>query len=376
MPGGSKNTGSTTSTTSMPLVNDILPWAKGVVTNSGPGGAWKPNTTSMVTPFSKQTMSGLTGLQNTANNSTGAFTDNFNRINATLKDGGLNTLQDQQVSRFDQIAHGNGLNTQQQTAYNRLDPIAGGNGYNADQQNAVNLLNPIAQGKGMQNNPYLEDVIKRSSQDIAGANALTASGAGRYGSGMAQDVTQRNIGDMSSNLRFNDYNNQQGRQDAAIQNLFGMGSQGLAQKTGAINSQFGIGTTGQNQRTNAIGSLFNAGTQQRQNVLNGTQQLSDAYGARKSPYQDLLNIGGMYENKNNQLLQDQSRIFNEKKNAQLGPLNWLSDLASRFQGGSTTTNYQQPSNPFGGGIGGFLSGYGLTGSPLGGLFGGLGGAFL
>lgn len=369
---GNKTTSSSTSTTSMPLVNDILPWAKGVVQNSG---GWQPNTTSMVTPFSKQTQTALTGINNVAKQAYDPFKQNFDRVNATLQDGGLNNLQDQQVNRYQGIANSNGLNQMQQNSFNRLTPIAQGNGYNADQQRAVNLLNPIAQGKEMQNNPYLQGVIDRGSQDIANTANLMASGAGRYGSDSHAQVLGKNIGDFAGNLRFNDYNNQLGRRDAAIQAMFGMGSQGMAQKTGAINSQFGMGSTGQAQRMNAIDNLTNLGTQQRQNLLNGTQQLSDAYGLRKSPFQDMLNVGSAYENKNTQLLQDQARIFNEKKNAITGPLDWLSRLASQFQGGSSTTVNQQPNNPIGQGLGGFLGGYGLTGTPLGGLLGSLGGIF-
>lgn len=334
---GNKTTSSSTSTTSMPLVNDILPWAKGVVTNSGPGGAWQPNTTSQVTPFSKQTQTALTGINNVAKQAYDPLKMNFDRVNATLKDGGLNNLQDQQVKRYQGIANSNGLGTVQQSA--------------------LNLLNPIAQGKEMQNNPYLQGVIDRGSQDIINANKLAASGMGRVGSTDQSQSLNRNIGDFAGNLRFNDFTNQQGRRDAAIQSVAGLGGAGQA------------------NRMSAIGNLADLGTQQRQNLLNGTQQLSDAYGLRKSPYQDMLNIGGMYENKNSQLLQDQSRIFNERKNAITGPLDWLSRLASQFQGGSTTTVNQQPNNPIGQGLGGFLGGYGLTGTPLGGLLGGLGGIF-
>lgn len=334
---GNKTTSSSTSTTQMPLVNDILPWAKGVVTNSGPGGAWTPNTTSMVTPFSKQTQTALTGINNVARQAYDPLKMNFDRVNATLKDGGLNNLQDQQVKRYQGIANSNGLGTVQQSA--------------------LNLLNPIAQGKEMQDNPYLQGVIDRGSRDIANTANLMASGAGRYGSDSHAQVLGKNIGDFAGNLRFNDYNTQLGRRDAAIQSVAGLGGAGQA------------------SRMDAIGNLANLGGQQRQNLLNGTQQLSDAYGLRKSPYQDMLGVGSAYENKNSQLLQDQSRIFNEKKNAITGPLDWLSRLASQFQGGSSTTVNQQPNNPFGQGIGGALSGYALTGSPFGGLLGGLGGLF-
>lgn len=332
---GSKDGGSQNSYSSQPLINDVLGPAKWITQNSG---AWKPNTTSQVTPFSKQTMSGLTGLQNTAQNSGGAFNTNFNRINSTLADGGLNNLQDQQVSRYNQIASGQGLT--------------------GVQNSALNLLNPIAQGKEMNGNPYLDQTIARGSEDIINANKLAASGMGRSGSTDLGQTLNRNVADFAGGLRFNDYNNQLGRRDAAIQNVFNMG------------------TTGQNQKTQAMNSLFDMGSQQRNNILNGTKQLSDAYAARKQPYQDLLNIGGAYEGKNQALLNDQARIFNEKKNSVTDPLNWLANLANAFQGGQQVTNYKNPSNPLGGGIGGLLSGYALTGSPFGGLLGGLGGAFM
>ena len=108
----------------------------------------------------------------------------------------------------------------------------------------------------------------------------------------------KQIGDFSSNLRYQDYGAQQARQDDAINALFGMGTQGAA------------------QRDDAIGSLFNAGTQQRQNVAVGTQQLTDAFNARKNPYETLAEVGNRYEDLYSRTLQDQNRIFNEKKNAQ------------------------------------------------------------
>lgn len=335
MPGGSKSTGTTTTTQSMPGVNDILGWGKSVAQN---GNAWAPNTSSQVTPFSTATMAGLKGLNSTAQGAVNPFANNFTRIKETVGDGGLNNLQDQQVAR--------------------LQGMAGGNGLNSIQQNALNLLNPIAQGKEMQGNPYLQGVIDRGSQDIANTANLMASGAGRYGSDSHAQALGKNIADFAGGLRFQDYNNQLGRRDAAIQNVFGMG------------------TTGQGQQQNAISSLFNAGTQQRNNVLAGTQQLKDAYDARLDPYRAMMGVGSAYEGKNQALLNDASRIFDAKQNSTRAPVDWLAGLANLFQGGGQQTVTTQPSNAVGGGLGGAIAGYDTFGGPLGALFGGLGGAFL
>lgn len=297
MPGGNKNSGSQTSYSSQPGVSDILGPAKSIMNS---GTAWKPNTTSQVTPFSRQTRTGLTGMQHNAQGATPAFHANFGRVNATLGDGGLNDLQDQQVGR----------------------------------------LQSQASGGMLQNNPYLDEVINRTSQDIGNASNLAASAAGRYGSGAHQGVTQDAVGDMSAKLRYDDY----GRERGYMQD--------------------------------AIGSLFNAGTTQRNNILGGTQQLQSAYDATNDPSRTMLGVGSAFENKNSQVLADQDRIFREKQNAITAPVNWGANLFSAYNGGTQIQNQYQPSGGLAGGLGGALAGYDIFGGPLGGLAGGLGGAFL
>jgi hypothetical protein len=378
MGGSSKST--QTSFTSQPGVNDVLGTAKTIFNSGVP---WVPDTSSHVTPFSQQTNLGLTGLTNVSKAATDPFGRNFGRVNAVVGDGGLNSLQDQQVNRLQGIANNatglnalqlkaynqlrptaNGLNAQQQQAYNRLDPIARGTGYNAAQQEALNYLKPIASGQARQQNPHLDEVIRRTSEDIRLNEGLNAAGMGRYASGAHQGVTQDAIGDMSADLRYQDYGQQQTRQDAAIQNLFGMGTTGIGQKMGAIgaqadlgttgaaqrtnalNQQFGMGTTGQQQRMDAIGSLYNAGREQRQNVLAGTQQLQDAYKAQLDPYRSMLEVGQQYEGLNSRVLQDQARILQERKNALTDPVNWLANLAGAFQGGQQVQTTRTSESPF------------------------------
>lgn len=293
-----KGTGSTvTSTQPAAGMSQLMSGAKGVFDS---GNAWAPNTSSMVTPFSVQTKQAMSGMTNTANAAQPAFNQNFQNITGLTKDGGLNDLQDQQVSR----------------------------------------LNPIANGDFLNGSPELDNLLSRTSADIGNTGNLMASAAGRYGSDSHAGTIAKNIGDVSSNLRYQDLGAQRSRQ------------------------------------MDAIGSLFNAGTQQRGNVAAGTGQLSDAYNAQLSPFNTLSQVGAKNEDLYSRTLADKSRIFSEKQNAQTAPINWLANLLGAAGGGQQVTNTSQPSNPVAGGVGGALAGYDTFGGPLGALFGGGLGAFL
>ncbi len=330
MPDSSRQTGSTN--TSMPGMNQILGNAA-YVFNSG--RAWRPNTTSQVTPFSTQTKNALAGMEGSARNATGTFGNSFANLSATLNDGGLNDMQDQQAGRLQQTAGGNGLNTMQQSG--------------------ADWLQRIASGGDMQNNPYLEDTIKRGSQDIANADNLMASVNGRYGSGSHAGVLQKNIGDFAGNLRFNDYEGQLKRRDSAIRDYFGMG------------------TTGHDQRTDAINSLYNIGAQQRATNIAAPGQLAAGYNASLTPWQTLGKVGEAYEQKHQQILDDTTRVFNETKNSMTDPINWLANIAGSFKGGQQVTN--ERTNPLLNALGGAASGYDIFGGPIGGAVGGLAGLF-
>lgn len=332
MPDNNRQTGGTTTSVTGPGMNDILGSAKWLFNS---GTAWAPDTTSHVTPFSKQTSNALTGITNAAKGSQGALDANFNRVSATLSDGGLNPLQNEQVGR--------------------LENIAGGNGLNAQQQQGSDWLKQVASGGDQNGNPYLDDMISRGSQDIANSDNLMASIGGRYGSGSHAGVLGKDIADFAGNARFKDYSDQQARKDAAMRDYFGQG------------------TTGFGQRADAIGSLYTAGGQKRANTLAGTGQLSDAFDARLAPWTALGKVGGAYENKNQQVLDDKSRIFNETKNGMTGPVDWLAKLAAQYQGGSTTTS--NTSNPVANAIGGGAAGYDIFGGPIGAGAGALAGLF-
>lgn len=267
---------------------------------------------------------GVSRLGTTARNSLPGFNQQYGRIAALNRDGGLNDLQDQSVGEISKIGMGSG--------------------YHADQQRAVDLLNPIASGDPA-SNPYLDDLIKRMSEDAAGAVNMSAAGMGRYGSGAHQGAIADSVGDIAANLRYNDFTTQQGRKDAAIRDMFNMG------------------TTGQGQKMSALDSMFQAGQQQRDNIIGGTKALKDAYDARQGVNADLIDAG--------------QKRFDSRWDPiakMLGVATGVGGLGSTSYTKGAGTQTQQGPSTLGAGLGGLLNGWTMAG-PGGALLGGLGGAF-
>ena len=83
-------------------------------------------------------------------------------------------------------------------------------------------------------NPYLDSILGRTRENTMNAVGSQFTAAGRYGSGMNQDVMARALADQENQLRYQDYGQQQSRMDNAamsqqqlIGNIIGM-PQGLA----------------------------------------------------------------------------------------------------------------------------------------------------
>lgn len=207
--------------------------------------------------------------------------------------------------------NGNGLSGQYQDVINN-------GGYNADQLAALNNVKQTANSSfDINSNPAFMQVLQQS-QDAArnGVNA-SASGAGRYGSGIHQQTMGNTLGDLTNRAVGQEYNNWQGRKDAANTNMFNMG-------------QTGFGNLGQ------------------------------AYTGMQAPANSLMQVGAMNEDYATRQMNDKLRIFNEKQNKpwdQLGRLNAIASGAGQM--GGTQTQSQPGQNPF-------LTamGYGATGAGL------------
>ena len=271
----------------------------------------QPYTGSMVVPFSQYTTDAFTNMNNLSNQFQPGLTQAGMNVNALANEGGLNRLQDLSASQLAPIA--------------AQTPAEGQAALNDIQRQAYGYLNPIAAGQSMQGNPYLDEVIRRSSADITGAQQMASSAAGRYGSGGYQAATQKAIGDMAAPLRFADYNTQQGRMDAAIRDVFGMGTQANTQ-TEADWARKMAAITGQ----------ANLGQQQWENITALPGQMAAGYQAALAPSQTQRGIGSEYEDLYRRRLNDEERIFRE---GQAAPWQNINNLNAALGGGQALANY-------------------------------------
>jgi hypothetical protein len=199
--------------------------------------------------------------------------------------------------------------------------IINSGGYNSAQQQALGNTQQLANSQ-YSISPELQKVINAQSSQAADQVNASVAGAGRYGSAVHQGNLASTIGDLTNRTVAGDMQNWQGRRDAANANLFNMG-------------QTGIG---------------NMGT---------------AYTGMNAPNQDLMTVGGLYEDLATRQMNDRLRIFNESQEKpweQLGRLNAIASGAG--QQGGTQTQTQPGQNPFLTAVGYGAAGLGALGSFL------------
>jgi hypothetical protein len=246
----------------------------------------------------------LTDAQKLYKNGTGAgvFTD------STVVPWDQKTVQGQGIITDAANANsgGNGLSSQYQGIINS-------GGYNGAQQDALKNTQDVANGSfNINSDPGFQQVVDQARNSV---NA-SASGAGRYGSGIHEQTLANTIGDLGARQ----YQNFQTRKDAANSNLFNMG-------------QTGVG---------------NLGT---------------AYQGLQAPAQSLMQVGAMQEDLATRQMNDKLRIFNDQQQKPWENLSRLNAIASGAGqlGGSQTTS-QPGQNPFLSALGYGATGAGLLGS--------------
>lgn len=209
-------------------------------------------------------------------------------------------------------------------------------GLSSDQQGVADQWRNTASGSELsQTSPHFEDLLSRSLTDARTGVDLSISGSGRYGSGAHTGVLADRLGGISSAARQNEYNTQLGRQDSARGNLASLGQQGIT-------------------------NLFGAG-----------QALPDAYSTAQMPATDLMKLGSMQEDLAARQKADQERIFREKQQSQLAPVEWLNAIGSGAGslGSQQFGTSQEPSpNPFLQALGIGIGTNSLLDNPLGSFF--------
>lgn len=268
--------------------------------NSGVGS--KVYTGSTVTPWSTQTMAGMGAMENTARANMGGrgLSGQYQNV---INNGGYNNDMRTAASGFRSMASGNGLNSAQNAALANTQRVANSNF-------DVNA------------NPAFQQVLQQAQRGATDAVSNSAAAAGRYGSGVHQGNLAREVGDLTSRMVGNEYNNWQNRRDAANQSMFGMGQQGQSNLASARASLAGLGQQ-------AFGNL------------------GSAYQGMNAPVQDLMKVGSMNEDLARRVMNDRLRIFDSANNApweQLARFNAIASGAGQL--GGTETQTQPGQNPF------------------------------
>lgn len=396
MSGGSKQQTTTTNNapwkSAQPVLETALKHANKEFMRD-PRGANTVFTGSTVIPWSQQTQQGMNLVQgNAAANAggrglSGQYQDLINQGGLTdAQSGVLRNLQgmpssglsaaQQSAMQAMQAMPSSGLSGAQNDALARASKLSA-NPFNSYQDAALKNTQGLANSKfDLNANPAFQQVLQQAQNAARDSVNISAGGAGRYGSGVHQGNLASEVGDLTSRMVGNEYQNWQNRRDTANQNLFNMGQSGINTQQAAQNSAFNMGQTGIGNRMNTQNALFNMGQTgmgnrlNTQNAINSVAQqgignLGAAYQGLNQPAQDLMQVGSMNEDLATRQMNDRLRIFNDQNNATWNQISRLNAIASGAGSlGGTQTQSQPGSNPWLTGLGYGATGLGL----LGGLF--------
>jgi hypothetical protein len=353
MAGGGKQTTTSNSEPwkgAQPALNQSVKGAQDLY-KAGIGGQVYSGST--VVPWSNQTTQAMGNIQNTANANTGGagLSGQYQNV---INQGGMNNAMQGALQGYDRTAAAGGYNAAMQDAqrgYSRIQD----NPFNSVQNNAINNTRALANSQ-YSVSPELQKVLDQTGAQVANQVNLGASAAGRYGGGLHQGAVAKNVGEIANNAILSDYQNFQGRRDAANSSLFNMGQTGINNQMGANSA---IGNLGQGAMSNAMNA--NAGRAGIGQQAFGN--LGTAYTGMQAPNTDLMNVGAMNEDLATRLKNDELRVFNESQNKPwelLGRMNAIASGAGQM--GGTQTQTQPGQNPFLTALGYGASGAGLLGS--------------
>lgn len=169
-----------------------------------------------------------------------------------------------------------------------------------------------------------------------------------------------------------------------ITRQFGGSSFGNAAHSGAIADQVGdfrnrMASDNWNQnianQRGLLGDITNVGQMGVQNRLAGVDRAGTLYDQQFAPYDRMAQVGSMYDDQNARKLQGKMAKWDANQNADWSRLGAASPFAGGYGGfgGTTSTQVQSPSNPWGSALGGGLLGAQMGFPGIGALAGLLGG---
>lgn len=263
---------------------------------------------------------------------------------------------------------------------------------------AEQYLSGTAQGQYLGGSPYLDDIVAKSSQDVADQTNQMFAAGGRYGSGAHQGTVADAVASNANNLRNQNYQAERDRQmnaagtlESAQQGRMGVQNSAAGGVANVQNQNVGNWLQGQNlglgaaqgaantqnqninNRLNAAGQLGNLGQQAMGNqfnaaglenqgmgnMMNMIGQLSNIQNNKVFDANQQMGLGGKIDERTQKGLDD---LINQWSQTDMAPWAKLGGLISAATGsagnyGTQTGKTTQPMNPMGI-LGMILSGFG------------------
>ncbi|SFG64916.1 hypothetical protein [Methylobacterium gossipiicola] len=231
-------------------------------------------------------------------------------------------------------------------------------------------LQDVADGKFLGGaNPFLDDIINRSSNEAASQVGQKFAASGRYGSGRFAAATADAVANVGTQARYADYEAERARQANAAtaidsaENARAGTVGGLYQGIAGINSgNGGLAATGANLSLNADGSaltganalaslegsnadrslaragaLLSGAQSDRAAGLSGLGQVSTVQNDLLTPGRTLASVGAAEDEARQQELASAQDVFNEQQSAPWRQAGLLSELALPVAASGNTT---------------------------------------
>lgn len=296
-----------------PYLQDIMGQGQSLYNK---GAEYAPFSTTV--PFSPQSEQALTGIENRAT-------------------AGSPLTSAAQTSLLDMI---NGNHS------NPALGIAGQYAQNGIANPNEGYLQGSASGAFLNSNPYIDANVHRAQDSVRDYTNAGFSKAGRTGSGYHQDILQKNIGDVASQMYGQNYANERNLMNSAGTSLLGSGDSAAGRKLSAAQLYGNLGQSDNAMRLAAIGA---------------------APGLAANDYTDLSALQGVGQAREGQATNQLNDLLSRWDFSQNSGWDLLSKYAAAVNGyaglgGTSTTTQPKKDN-----TGGFLGGFGTLLSGIGAL---------
>jgi len=184
--------------------------------------------------------------------------------------------------------------------------------------------------------PEFENVVQNTANDL-GDQISRQFGGANFGSAGHSDYLTKQVGDVVSRMRSDNFNQNLANKNSILGNISGVQGQNFANAMSGLGLQRGI-----------LGDQANLSQQDIQNMFGGLGAMDSVYQSQFLPAERLAAVGAAKEGKAGEKLQADMDKFAIEDMSDWDRLMNLFGIASGTgaQGGTAVQSVQQPSNPW------------------------------